>query len=311
MSEILVTDTLFIDSENEQVMTRAGHRVVRLEKLRATEDELIASLQGKAGYILGGIEQVTDRVLDASPSLRAIAFTGSGYREFIPAWPKALQKGVRLSAAPGANAQSVAEFAVALALPMLRNVFALSATGGSTFFMGREFSSQTALIVGFGRVGQISARILKSLGFRVIIAAHPSVSSSASFPVVEIDEALPQADLVSLHVSHPSGDHVLSEERLGQMRDGTVVVNTAFPDAVETTAAAEQARSGRIRFAFDARPERLPSDLPHGAFMSMNAQSGFLTKEAIKRTSDRVTNTMLNLLSGRPDPDEIRVASRP
>ena len=305
MNEILVTDTLFIDGENEKMMTKAGYRIVRLEKLCATEEELIENLQGKIGYILGGIEQVTNSVIDKSPSLKAISFTGSGYREFIPAWPYALEKKIRLSAAPGANAQSVAEFAVSLALPMMRNVFSLSAGNGSKFFMAREISSQTALIVGFGKIGRIVAGMLRNLGFSVVVAAHKSIPSDCPFPVIDLEKALVEVDVVSLHVSHPNGDMILNSDRLNLMREGSVVINTSFPHAVDVSAAITHARSGKIRFAFDARPSNLPPDLPYGTFVSMNAQSGFLTKEAIKRTSDRVTATMINLLCGNSDPDEI------
>ena len=62
---------------------------------------------------------------------------------------------------------------------------------------------------------------------------------------------------------------------------------------------------GAIRAAFDLAPDDVPEDLPAGSFIAMNAQSGFLTAEAVKRTSDRVTSTFINLLRGLSDPDEV------
>lgn len=51
---ILVTDSLFISEVNVKELKSAGFGVERLDKPKATEDELIDALEGKAGYILGG-----------------------------------------------------------------------------------------------------------------------------------------------------------------------------------------------------------------------------------------------------------------
>jgi hypothetical protein len=54
MNTILVTDSLFIETEHVARLEAAGFTVERLEKPQATEDELVAAIKGKIGYILGG-----------------------------------------------------------------------------------------------------------------------------------------------------------------------------------------------------------------------------------------------------------------
>src|SRR4051812_12441903 len=98
MANILITDSLFIGSEEEARLKEAGHTFERLDKPCATEDELVEAIKGKTGYILGGIESVTERVIESADELKAIAFTGSGYREFIPGWELATKRGVAISA---------------------------------------------------------------------------------------------------------------------------------------------------------------------------------------------------------------------
>ena len=88
-NKILITDSLFISKANEETLTRAGYEVERLDKLRASEEELCLALSDKVGYILGGIEEVTERVINSAKNLKAIAFTGSGYAEFIPGFKRA------------------------------------------------------------------------------------------------------------------------------------------------------------------------------------------------------------------------------
>src|ERR1700722_10472045 len=119
--KILVTDSLFIFDTHVKQLEAAGFGVERLDKPSASEGELIAALNGKHGYILGGIEQVTKPVIDGAKDLEAIAFTGSGYTEFIPAHEEATRRGIAISAAIGGNALDVAEFTIGLLFEMVRN----------------------------------------------------------------------------------------------------------------------------------------------------------------------------------------------
>ena len=103
---ILVTDSLFVFPEHEKVLRDAGYEIERLDKAEATEDELVHSIKGKVGYILGGIEKVTEKVIDAADSLKVIAFTGSDALSFIPAHQKATEHGITITTTPGANSYS-------------------------------------------------------------------------------------------------------------------------------------------------------------------------------------------------------------
>jgi len=63
---ILITDTLFILPEHEQMIRDAGYEIERLATPTASEEELIRHIKGKVGYVLGGIEKVTDKVVEAA-----------------------------------------------------------------------------------------------------------------------------------------------------------------------------------------------------------------------------------------------------
>ena len=134
MASILITDTLFVEpgGAEERRLLEAGHALTRIDHT-PDERELTDALQGKAGYILGGVEHVTERVIEATDSLQAIAFAGSGYTEFIPAWEFATSRGIEISAAVGANAQAVAEWSVASAAALVRHLPELTAPGGPAF----------------------------------------------------------------------------------------------------------------------------------------------------------------------------------
>ena len=121
--KILITDDLFIFGRHETILRGAGYTDLLRIGGMASEDELCEAIRGAEGYILGGIETVTSRVIEAgAPTLRAIAFTGAGYREFIPGHEEATARGIKITNAPGANASSVAEFTLSLILPMIRRI---------------------------------------------------------------------------------------------------------------------------------------------------------------------------------------------
>jgi phosphoglycerate dehydrogenase-like enzyme len=307
---VLVTDTLFIGTDEEKALTDAGYDIERLDKPQATEAELVEAIRGKDGYILGGIETVTEAVIDAADTLRAIAFTGSGYAEFIPAWETATRKGIAISAAAGQNAGSVAEWSLVTGLTLSRNITALSTTGGPSFFIGREFGSLTLGIVGFGNIGRELASRARALGVRVIATA--SASSPSGDPEVEtvtLDDLVLRADIVSVHVSKDRGAGVLDERAISRIRSGGIVVNAAFEHAIDNDSLLRRVRTGELRAALDY-PVVDRSDVPPGALIASNAQTAFNTAEANARISARATHSLLNLLQHGEDDDLVNPGFR-
>lgn len=118
---VLVTGDRFVATSDIAMLRSAGFHVSRL---RDTGDRaaVIKAVAGKRGYIWGGMEVVDREVLAAADSLEAIAFPGSGYTEFITAHEEATRRGIAISTARGANAPSVAEYALALMMAMVRNL---------------------------------------------------------------------------------------------------------------------------------------------------------------------------------------------
>jgi phosphoglycerate dehydrogenase-like enzyme len=78
------------------------------------------AIRGKVGYLLGGIEHVTEKVIDAADELKAIGFTGIDYKGLIPAWRYATQKGIAITNTPSGPTNEVAEWAITAALVMNR-----------------------------------------------------------------------------------------------------------------------------------------------------------------------------------------------
>jgi D-3-phosphoglycerate dehydrogenase len=301
---ILITDSLFIYPEHEKQLLDNGYVIERLDKPQASEEELCEAIKGKHGYILGGIESVTFKVIESADTLKAISFTGSGYAEFIPAHEQATRKGIAISAAIGGNAQAVAEYTIALILSMVRRLPLLTTKEGAGFYIARGLHELTLGIVGFGHVGSRVAAIGKSLGMNVIATTRSTPRDiPKGIEFVPLSTLITASDVVSLHVNKQHGTHAIGRHELEKMKDGAILINAAFPHAVDTDTLHQELVSKRLLAAFDAPADGDFSDVPLGYYLASNSQTAFNTHECNKIISDRVTSSLINLLSTGEDAD--------
>lgn len=302
---VLVTDSLFIFDEHVEQLKAADIEIVRLDMPEATEAELIEAVKGKQGYILGGIEKVTDNVIAAADVLEAICFTGADYHYFVPGTDAATKNGIAITNCPGANANAVAEYAFTLMLVMVREVFDLGRTGDKDFKTTNSLLDLHVGLVGMGHIGERVARMLK--GFGVKNASYYNRTRKAQLEqelginYLPLDELLDSCELVSLHTSKEAGEHYFGKEQLALMKDGAVIINTSFETAIDFDALYDELASGRIRAAHDGTVEQQRyKELPLGVWYN-SKHTAFNTHEANKVASDIATQSIINLLSGNDD----------
>ncbi len=303
---ILITDSLFIFPEHEKMMIDAGYEIERLNKLCATEEELIEAIKGKAGYILGGIEHVTEKVIDAGNELKGIVFTGIGYKDFIPAWEYATKKGIAIGNAPDGPTQAVAEWAVTSALTMNRSFLDLGRAGTKDFMTTSGIEGQNIGIIGLGRIGKRIIEMLKV--FKPASVSyyskhqHEDAERDLNIKYKDLNALLSESDIVFLCVSKDAGDNFLKKEELAHMKDNTLLVSFLGPTYINEEALLSELQQGRIRAISDypATNEDFKK-LPMSNWYCFNGSNAFNTKTELKLVSDMVTKTILNLLSTGED----------
>jgi D-3-phosphoglycerate dehydrogenase len=146
----------------------------------------------------------------------------------------ATAKGIPVLRAPGRNADAVAELTVGLLLAVNRGLLQADrdVREGEVYrdgsipyqrFRAWQVQGRTAGLVGLGAVGRAVRWRLEGLGLRVI-AADPFATDATH----DLDELLAEADVVSMHAAvTPETVGLLSQERIGRMREGAVYLNTA------------------------------------------------------------------------------------
>src|SRR5437773_1853915 len=174
----------------------------------------------------------------------------------------ATAKGVPVFHAPGRNADAVADLALAFMLMLARRLPAIQEAfrGGDvrlesaadflalyTSFTGFELGGLTIGLVGLGAVGREVARRLLAFRARVIAADPHPAEVPPGVALVELDDLLREADIVSLHAPlMPETHGLLSRGRLAMLKPSAFLINTARAHLADEDALYEMLRDGRL-----------------------------------------------------------------
>lgn len=228
-----------------------GSVVYNTTGARLSATQLKEILRGVDGYI-AGIDEVTAEVIASTDRLKVISRYGVGVDNID--LEAARRKGIIVTNTPGANAASVAELAMGLALDLTRGITAAidqTRQGGWPPITGVSLKGKTFGIVGLGAVGRELALRLK--GFDVHIVAYdpfPSkeFATANGISLKSLDELLVESDLVSLHLpAIPETRGMVNAGFLARMKRGAFLINTARGELVDEEALKRALDDGTLR----------------------------------------------------------------
>lgn len=231
-------------------------------------------LQGATACLTGwGTPPFDPAACRRHPQLALVAHSAGSVRTLIP--PRLFDDGLRVSHAASKIAASVAEFVVAEALLAMRGIHRLHhqlRNGGEWLDVRagvpqRLLGARTVGIVGAGYVGRAVMRLLVPFGCHVLVVdpfLDESQASALGVTRVELDDALTQSDMISLHAPVlPETRRMIGARELALLRPGALFINTARAELVDEAALLTEIRSGRIEAALDVFDnEPLPPDSP-------------------------------------------------
>ncbi|MFL5685704.1 MAG: 2-hydroxyacid dehydrogenase [Chloroflexota bacterium] len=239
-------------------------------------DELLRRVAGVDGALTLLTDKVDDEFLDAAgPQLRVVSNYAVGFDNVDVA--ACARRGVRVGNTPGVLTETTADLAWALLMAAARRLpegdrFVRDGkwkTWGPLLLLGPDVHGATIGIVGFGRIGQAVARRAQGFGMEILYHDLEPLPSSVSEPLgatyLRLEELLPRADFVTLHVNlSPVTRHLINEKTLALMKPTAVLVNTSRGPVVDQVALADALRDGVIwSAALDVTdPEPIPMDDP-------------------------------------------------
>ena len=221
-------------------------------------------------------------------------------------------KGIAIANASGYATTAVAELALGLTLDLFRAI-----TKGNDDirnanfpgpFQGREIKGKTVGIVGTGHIGLETAKLFKAFGADLIgyNRSEKQEAKDLGVELVELDELLQSADIVSVHL--PLNDetrHLLNKDKLSLMKESAVIINVARGPIIDDSALADVLNEGKIAGAgidvFDGEPP-LPADYP--LLSAKNAiltpHVGFLSDEAMELRAQIAFENTKAFIDGKP-----------
>ena len=235
-----------------------------------SEATMLREVPSADGILCSLTTPISAAVIEAGERLKVVSSISVGVDHID--LEAASRMGVPVGHTPGVLVDSTADMALALMLASTRRIAEADAfvreggwqSGWSTgFFLGSDLSRATVGIVGLGPIGQAVAKRVTAFGARVI-AWNRTPREIDGVESVSLDELFAQADIVSIHAALTEDTrHLVSAERLAQMKDGATLINTARGGLVDEEALINELDSGRLRAGLDVfEQEPLPLDSP-------------------------------------------------
>lgn len=227
-------------------------------------EELVRFLSGHSKAITA-LEIIDEALLSRLPELKVLGKFGVGI-DMIDL--KALdRRGVLFGWEGGTNKRSVSELVIALALSCLRHVAPSNQelrAGVWKQAKGQCLSGKTVGLVGCGHVGKDLVGLLKPFGCKVLCfdSRKDDFYAANGVTQTDLDDLLRRSDIVSVHLPcTDSTRNILNAARLGAMKPGAVLINTARGHLVDEAALKELLKSKKISAAgFDVFAVEPPQD---------------------------------------------------
>ncbi len=216
-------------------------------------EELLKIIGEFDAIIVRSRTQVDAEVIAAGPKLKVIARAGTGLDNVDV---KAAQtRQIQVINAPGANANAVAELAIALMLEMARDLhtaFHYAREEKKMSGYGSELQGKTLGILGCGQIGRRVAQLAQAFGMRTI-AYDLILTPAPGVEFVSLPTLYRESDFITLHVPLiEQTRHLINAKALEQMKTGVFLMNTARGEIVDETAILQGLDSKKIkRYASD------------------------------------------------------------
>ncbi len=263
--------------------------------------------------------KVRKDIIDNCPTLKLIGRGGVGMDNIDVAYAK--EKGLHVINTPAASSGSVAELVFAHLFGGVRFLHDANRNmplDGDTKFKqlkksyasGTELSGKTLGIIGFGRIGQATAKIAIGIGMKVayfdpflekasiVLSFFDGQNVSFDLASHSKEEVLESSDYVTLHVPAQK-EYVIGKKEIELMKDGVGIVNAARGGVLDEIALVAALESGKVSFAgldvFESEPNPEIKILMHPN-ISLTPHIGAATSEAQDRIGMELATQIIDLL---------------
>ncbi|WP_242157460.1 D-2-hydroxyacid dehydrogenase [Aestuariivivens sediminis] len=307
-----------ISKSGIEALEQAGYEVITTT---VAQEQLIDYINQNniAVLLVRSATTVRKDVIDACPGLKIIGRGGVGMDNIDVEYARS--KGLHVINTPAASSHSVAELVFGhfygLARFLHHSNREMPLEGDSNFkglkkayAKGIELKGKTLGVLGFGRIGQATAKVALGAGMKVV-AFDPYLEKAnlqleffdgqkVTFEITTVskEEVLRQADFITLHVPAQK-DYVIDEKEFNMMKEGVILANAARGGVVNEVALVKAIESGKVAgaaldvFEKEPKPE---IQLLMNASLSLTPHTGAATNEAQDRIGTELASQIVSIL---------------
>ncbi|WP_412985205.1 D-2-hydroxyacid dehydrogenase [Pontimicrobium sp. IMCC45349] len=307
-----------ISQSGIDALTVAGYEV---STTTVAQEQLINYINENniAVLLVRSATTVRKDLIDACPSLKIIGRGGVGMDNIDVEYAR--EKGLSVINTPAASSHSVAELVFGHLYGLARYLHNsnrdMPLEGDSNFkalkksySKGTELKGKTLGVIGFGRIGQATAKIALGAGMKVV-AFDPFIDAAnleldffdgqkVSFDIKTIskEDVLKQADFITLHVP-AQNEYVIDEAEFNIMKEGVIIANAARGGVLNEVALINAIEKGKVARAaldvFEKEPKPEIQLLMNPA-LSLTPHTGAATNEAQDRIGTELASQIINIL---------------
>ena len=285
---------LFLDAVDDlaevcQRVSRPGDPPIAINEQADVSAADLPRLTAGYDFVFNDHSQMPTDAMRLCAGLKHVIFLGTGARSYMN--PEALADlGITVHIIKGYGDTAVAEHAIALMWAAARGIAAMDSgmRAGQWFRTeGLELTGKTIGLLGYGGIGAEVARIAHGSGMNVQ-AWNRTPKQAPQVTFTDLDTLLATSDVLSIHLLlNDQTKGLLSRDRIGRMKTGAILVNTARGAIVDETAMIAALRTGHLRHAaldvFTTEPLPAGHELATLPNVTLSAHSAFRTPEASEK----------------------------
>lgn len=231
-----------------------GHELVFYrEPLKAEHASSLADCDALSVFIYSKVDA---EVLSQAPELKLVNTRSTGFDHIDVDVCKA--RGIVVTNVPHYGENTIAEYTFALLLSLMRHIhLAHERTKQRDFSFhdleGSDLHGKILGVIGAGNIGLHVIKIARGFGMHVLaydVRQNVFLASTLGFEYVSLEKLLAESDIITLHApALPETYHLLNHERFEKLKRGSVIVNTARGDLIDTAALVAALDAGIVRGA--------------------------------------------------------------
>ncbi|MEX2428831.1 MAG: D-2-hydroxyacid dehydrogenase [Bacteroidales bacterium] len=284
--------------------------------------EKVIEAIGDAEIIFTNKTPVPKSVLINTPSVKYIGVLATGFN--VVDTEAAREQGIIVTNVPTYGTTAVAQYTIAMLLELCHHIGEHSRavkngdwTRGSDFCFWNyplvELADKTLGIIGFGRIGQATAKIAQAFGLNILAYdnyENPELENAAC-KYVPLDELLAKSDIISLHCPlFDSTKGIIDKNNIAKMKNGVMIINTSRGPLIVEEDLRQALESGKVAgAAVDVvSSEPISSDNP-----LLKAKNCIITPHiawAPKESRARLMNTAIENLQAFINGNPINVVNK-